>query len=86
MTVDPAPDRPLFLFSGDPLHPRRTDPQFAPEAAAARSAGAATAVLDHEALLAGRAAEAVSRVPRDAGPLWYRGWMLPADRYAALAE
>ncbi|MEU5473691.1 GNAT family N-acetyltransferase [Streptomyces lydicus] len=86
MTVDPAPDRPLFLFSGDPLHPRRTDPQFAPEAAAARSAGAATAVLDHEALLAGHAADAVSRVPRGAGPLWYRGWMLPADRYAALAE
>ncbi|MFF8372617.1 GNAT family N-acetyltransferase [Streptomyces lydicus] len=86
MHVDPAADRPLFLFSGDPLRPRRTDPQFAPEAAAARSAGAATAVLDHEALLAGHAAEAVLRVPRGAGPVWYRGWMLPADRYAALAE
>ncbi|MEU9113584.1 ATP-grasp domain-containing protein [Streptomyces sp. NPDC048483] len=83
MTTDPAP--PLFLLSGDPLRPRRSDPHFAAEAAAVRTAGAATVVLDHEALVARDAAAAVSRVPRDAGPAWYRGWMLPADRYAALA-
>ncbi|MFJ9413224.1 ATP-grasp domain-containing protein [Streptomyces sp. NPDC101227] len=83
MTTDPAP--PLFLLPGDPLRPRRTDPHFAAEAAAAGAAGATAAVLDHEALLAGDAAAAVSRVPRDAGPVWYRGWMLPAERYAALA-
>lgn len=94
MTVALAADRPLLLFPGDPLRPRRgappgrtlrEDPRFAAEAAAARSAGAATAVLDHEALLAGDAAAAVARVPHDAGPVWYRGWMLPADRYAELA-
>ncbi|MEU5212872.1 GNAT family N-acetyltransferase [Streptomyces sp. NPDC020742] len=86
MNGDLAADRPLLLLSGDPLRPGRTDPPFAPEAAAARSAGAGTAVLDHEALLAGDAAGAVLRVPRGSGPVWYRGWMLPADRYAALAE
>ncbi|GGX34185.1 ATP-grasp domain-containing protein [Streptomyces noursei] len=85
MIADAVPAPPLVLLSGDPLRPRRTDPQFAAEAAAARTAGAATAVLDHEALLAGDAERAVSRVPRAAGPVWYRGWMLPADRYAELA-
>ena len=78
-------DRPLFLLAGDPLRPRRPDPHFAAQAAAARAAGAATAVLDHEALLAGDAEGAVARVPRDAGGVWYRGWMLPAGRYAELA-
>ncbi|ANZ14547.1 hypothetical protein SNOUR_06140 [Streptomyces noursei ATCC 11455] len=76
MTADAVPAPPLVLLSGDPLRPRRTDPQFAAEAAeaaAARAAGAATAVLDHEALLAGDAERAVSRVPRAAGPVWYRG-------------
>lgn len=94
MTVDLAADRPLLVFPGDPLRPLRgatsrrqpgEDPHFAAEAAAARSAGAATAVFDHEALLAGDTEAAVSRVPRDAGPAWYRGWMLPADHYAELA-
>ncbi|MEV0374582.1 GNAT family N-acetyltransferase [Streptomyces sp. NPDC050636] len=80
-----AAHRPLFLLSGDPLRPRRTDPHFAAEAAAARAAGATTAVIDHEALLSGDAERAVARVPRDAGPVWYRGWMLPAPRYAELA-
>ncbi|MGW9430666.1 ATP-grasp domain-containing protein [Streptomyces decoyicus] len=94
MTVDLAADRPLLLFPGDPLRPRPgarpgrrlgADPHFAAEAAAAQSAGAATAVLDHEALAAGDAEGAVARVPRDAGPVWYRGWMLPAARYTELS-
>ncbi|MGW7637756.1 GNAT family N-acetyltransferase [Streptomyces decoyicus] len=94
MTVDLAADRPLLLFPGDPLRPRLgaapgrrlgADPHFAAEAAAAQSAGAATAVLDHEALAAGDAEGAVARVPRDAGPVWYRGWMLPAGRYTELS-
>lgn len=85
MTVDPAADRPLLLLPGNPLRPRRPDPHFAAEAAAAQSAGAATAVLDHEALVAGDAEAAVARVPREAGPVWYRGWMLPAGRYAELS-
>ena len=85
MTVGSAADRPLILLPGDPLRARRTDPHFAAEATAAQAAGAAAAVLDHEALLAGDDERAVARVPRDAGPVWYRGWMLPAERYAALA-
>ncbi|MEU6328085.1 GNAT family N-acetyltransferase [Streptomyces sp. NPDC047049] len=85
MTVDPAATRPLLLLPGDPLRPRRPDPHFAGEAAAARSAGAVTALLGHEALVAGDAEAAVARVPRDAGPVWYRGWMLPAGRYAELS-
>ncbi|AJT62260.1 hypothetical protein T261_0571 [Streptomyces lydicus] len=85
MTLDPPSAPPLFLLPGDPLRPRRPDPHFAAEAAAARSAGASAAVLDHEALSAGDAGAAVSRVPRGAGAVWYRGWMLPAGRYAELA-
>ncbi|MFH8410656.1 GNAT family N-acetyltransferase [Streptomyces sp. NPDC018019] len=75
----------MFLFSGDPLRPGRTDPEFGREAGAVRAIGAPSAVVDHEALVAGDAARAVARVPRGAGPAWYRGWMLPAGRYAALA-
>jgi hypothetical protein len=40
--------------------------------------------------VAGHTPKAVRRVPRGAGPLWYRGWMIPAGIYAdleaALAE
>ncbi|MEV6563801.1 GNAT family N-acetyltransferase [Streptomyces kronopolitis] len=85
MTVDPTGGPPLLVFPGDPRHPRRPDPHFAGEAATARSAGAACAVLDHEALLAGDAEGALARVPRGAGPVWYRGRPLSAARHAALA-
>ncbi|MFJ8251961.1 ATP-grasp domain-containing protein [Streptomyces sp. NPDC094466] len=73
-----------FLFCGDPLRPSRPDPQFADEVAAARATGGRIALLDHDALLAGDAAGAVARVARDSGPYWYRGWMVPSDRYAEL--
>ncbi|GAB2603727.1 hypothetical protein GCM10027168_40820 [Streptomyces capparidis] len=73
------------LMCADPLAPRRPDPAFAAEAAAVRELGGRVVLLDHEALLAGDADGAVARVPRGSGPLWYRGWMIPADRYAALA-
>ncbi|MFJ1802189.1 ATP-grasp domain-containing protein [Streptomyces sp. NPDC088180] len=73
-----------FLFCGDPLRPSRPDPQFADEVAAARATGGRIALLDHDALLAGDAAGAVARVARDSGPYWYRGWMIPSDRYAEL--
>ncbi|WP_432585618.1 ATP-grasp domain-containing protein [Streptomyces sp. HD1123-B1] len=76
---------PVFLFSRDPLVPRRVDPEFADEARAVRTAGAAVALIDHEALVSGDTAGAVARVPRESGPAWYRGWMLPGDRYAELA-
>ncbi|MFI9201346.1 ATP-grasp domain-containing protein [Streptomyces sp. NPDC053048] len=77
---------PLIVFCADPLDPRRADPHFREEARAARALGLPTALLDHDALLAGDAAGAVARVPRGAGAAWYRGWMVPSERYAGLAE
>ncbi|QMU77032.1 ATP-grasp domain-containing protein [Streptacidiphilus sp. PB12-B1b] len=75
-----------LLLCGDPLRSTRCDPYLAGQAAAARALGAVVALLDHDALLAGDAAGAVRRVPRDLGPLWYRGWMIPSARYRELAE
>lgn len=75
-----------LLLCGDPSRPGRCDPYFAPQAAAARQAGAAVALLDHDALLAGRVAEAVRRVPHGLGTVWYRGWMVPATAYARLGR
>ncbi|MFI7274614.1 ATP-grasp domain-containing protein [Streptomyces sp. NPDC049879] len=72
------------LHCADPLAPRRPDPHFAAEAAASRACGARVALIDHDALLAGDAERAVARVPAGFGTAWYRGWMIPADRYAAL--
>ncbi|MER5726800.1 ATP-grasp domain-containing protein [Streptomyces sp. NPDC002138] len=74
------------LYCRDPLNPRRVDEHFAPEAQEVRAAGGAVALIDHDALLGGDAQEAVARVPAGLGSAWYRGWMIPADRYAALAE
>lgn len=73
-----------FLFCSDPLRPGRPDPQFAREAEAARRAGAQVVPVDHDALLAGDPEAAVRRVPRDSGPYWYRGWMIPPERYEDL--
>ncbi|MEV6263064.1 ATP-grasp domain-containing protein [Streptomyces sp. NPDC051784] len=73
-----------FLFCCDPLRPRRTDPEFTREAAAARRAGARISLIDHDALLAGDAAGAVDGVPRESGSYRYRGWMVPSGRYAEL--
>lgn len=73
-----------LLMCSDPLRPTRCEPHFALQAAAAREAGAQVALIDHDALLAGRADEAVRRVPRDIGAAWYRGWMIPAAAYADL--
>ncbi|MFI9322489.1 ATP-grasp domain-containing protein [Kitasatospora aureofaciens] len=76
---------PSMLFPTDPLNPRRPDPHFAWEARLVRELGAEHLLVDHDALLAGRAEEAVRRVPLGSGPLWYRGWMLPSARYAEFA-
>ncbi|MER7773116.1 ATP-grasp domain-containing protein [Kitasatospora sp. NPDC096140] len=76
---------PAIIFPVDPLNPRRPDPHFAWEARLLRELGGEHHLVDHDALLAGRAPEAVRRVPRDSGPLWYRGWMLPSARYADFA-
>lgn len=74
------------VFCADPLAPTRTDPHFAAQARAVRDAGRAVALLDHDALLVGDLAAAVRRIPRDLGEVWYRGWMIPAGRYAELAD
>ncbi|GAA1977011.1 ATP-grasp domain-containing protein [Kitasatospora viridis] len=81
---------PTILLPQDPLNPRRVDPHYSYEAQLVRGLGGETALVDHDALLAGDAAEAVRRVPAGTGPAWYRGWMLPVQAYAgfvrALAE
>lgn len=58
---------PGFLFCCDPLRPTRTDSVFAEEEGAARRVGARTALVDHDALLAGDCETAVRRVPRARG-------------------
>jgi hypothetical protein len=74
----------MMLIPADVLRPRRPDEHFAPEAAAAREAGWTVALVDHDGLAAGAADAAVARVPAGDGAV-YRGWMLGADRYAAMA-
>jgi hypothetical protein len=77
----------LLLVPSDPLRPRRADEHFAAEATAARDAGVTVALIDHDALAdpAG-AVRAVARVPDSGGAAVYRGWMLRASQYAALAR
>ncbi|WP_060179747.1 ATP-grasp domain-containing protein [Streptomyces sp. IMTB 1903] len=72
------------LYCRDPLNERRVDGHFAAEARQLRAAGGRTLLVDHDALLAGDTERAIARVPDGAGAAWYRGWMLPAERYAAL--
>ncbi|MFF4420722.1 ATP-grasp domain-containing protein [Streptomyces sp. NPDC001549] len=72
------------LYCRDPLNERRADAHFAAEARQLRAAGGTALLIDHDALLAGDAERAVARVPDGTGAVWYRGWMIPADRYAAL--
>ncbi len=43
------------------------------------------AFIDHDALRRGDVEDAVGAVPSGLGPVWYRGWMLSADEYAAMA-
>ncbi|GAA2745695.1 ATP-grasp domain-containing protein [Kitasatospora cinereorecta] len=78
--------QPAIIVPADPLAPRRPDPHFALEARTVRELGGDVVLLDHDALLGGDAKEAVRRVPRGRGPLWYRGWMVPSDAYADLGE
>lgn len=75
----------LFLLPGDPSRPGHPDPSFDHEARAALGAGARTAVVDLDALLAGDAARAVDAVPAGPEPAWYRGRPLTAARYAELS-
>ncbi|MFE6844604.1 ATP-grasp domain-containing protein [Streptomyces sp. NPDC057686] len=74
------------LYCRDALNPRRVDEHFALEAGEVRALGGAVGLIDHDALLQGDAQLAVAHVPAGLGNVWYRGWMIPSDRYAALAE
>lgn len=71
-----------MLLPNDPIRPARPDPAFAPSV----SPSERPQLLDHEALLRGDIDAAVRRVARDAGPQWYRGWMIPSARYEDLAR
>ena len=62
--------------------PARRDPTFAAFVAAPER----PQLLDHEALLRGDIEAAIRRVARDAGPRWYRGWMIPSARYEDLSQ
>ena len=73
------------IFCADPLQNRRIDPHYAAEARTVRDLGGVTAIIDHDALLRGDAATAVRRVREGTGAAWYRGWMIPGERYAELA-
>ncbi|HEV3382490.1 MAG TPA: ATP-grasp domain-containing protein [Trebonia sp.] len=57
-----------------------------PEAQEVRARGGVVGLIDHDALLQGDAQQAAAQVPAGLGNAWYRGWMIPGDRYAALAE
>ncbi|MFI5844271.1 ATP-grasp domain-containing protein [Catenuloplanes sp. NPDC051500] len=75
----------LLIVPADPMRPRRADEHFAAEAAAAREAGVEVAVIDHDALAGGGDPDqAVARVPASTDAV-YRGWMLPAAGYGAMA-
>ncbi|WP_327692624.1 ATP-grasp domain-containing protein [Streptomyces sp. NBC_00459] len=74
------------LYCRDPLNPRRVDEHFAQEAQEVRACGGVVGLVDHDALLQGDAEQAVAQVPAGLGSAWYRGWMIPGDRYPALAE
>ncbi|ELP65111.1 ATP-grasp domain-containing protein [Streptomyces turgidiscabies] len=74
------------LYCRDPLNPRRADEHFAQEAQEVRAGGGMVGLVDHDALLKGDVRQAVAGVPAGLGSAWYRGWMVPGDRYAALAE
>ena len=76
----------ILLVPADVLVPRRPDEVFAAEAAAARQAGIPVAVIDHDAITqSGDARQAVARVPEGHPDAVYRGWMVRAAQYEALA-
>ncbi|GIF13647.1 ATP-grasp domain-containing protein [Actinoplanes teichomyceticus] len=76
----------MVLVPGDVVRPRRPDEHFAGEVQAARAAGIDVAVIDHDALVRGGPGDAaVARVPAGDDAV-YRGWMVRAERYEALAQ
>lgn len=76
------------IFCADPLNPRSSEPDFAAEVAAAREAGFAPILLDHDALDHRVDAADALRKARitEPGPAIYRGWMLRSEAYRALYD
>jgi hypothetical protein len=75
----------IVLLPSDPLRPDAPDPAFAREATAAEAAGLRWTLVDHDAAARGDVDAATAPV-RARGPVVYRGWMLRAERWAALHE
>lgn len=73
--------RNIILFPSDPLNPRRVDPHYAEEHAAAITVGINVAFISHDDIQAGRFEEAVTVVPTGVSA-FYRGWMLTPSEYA----
>ncbi len=71
-----------MIFPSNPLLPGKPNLFFLQEFQEAKKAF----VLDLEALAAGDPVKATRRIPANAGPQWYRGWMIPSDQYLRLAD
>jgi hypothetical protein len=76
------------IFCADPLNPRSPEPDFDIEVAAAREAGFAPILLDHDALDHRVDAADALRKARivEPGRAVYRGWMLRSEAYRALYD
>jgi hypothetical protein len=74
----------VVLFPSQPFSPREIDADFESEQLAARSAGLATALVDHTRVTEGAVAAAVARVAEGQGTALYRGWMLKPRQYEAM--
>jgi hypothetical protein len=79
----------LVVFCSDPFDPRRPDPDYSGEAAAAQTLGMASTVVEYEALADGQdAVRSVRRVELPSEPTLalYRGWMLRPEQYRRLYD
>ena len=74
----------LLMVPADPLHQRRPDEYFAPEARAARDLGINVALIDHDAASQGDATAAVRLINTRSVDAVYRGWMLRSEHYSAM--
>lgn len=74
------------MFCLSPGIKPRVEEVYAAEAEAARAAGLAVVLMDHDAACAGRFEAALRRLPAAEAParLLYRGWMLRVEQYAGL--
>jgi hypothetical protein len=73
-----------FLYPTDPFASREPDEAYAEEYAAARAASLPVALYSHEDLVSEQPALRSALLPDV--PVVLRGWMLPVESYAALAQ